>query len=66
MGHRKGHSALHLLGCALVSRFEALHVKTQYRRQLPDGHLLQGAALALAPVQHVEIDIVPAIGLNQS
>ena len=49
VSHREGHSALHLLGCALVSGLEALHVQAQHRRQLPDGHLLACTARALAP-----------------
>jgi len=49
MAHREHHSAVHLHGGALVSGLEALHVQTQHRRQLPDGHLLQGCALALTP-----------------
>ncbi len=50
MSHWESHPAFHFLGGTLVCGFEALHVQTQHRRQLPDGHLLQGCALALAPV----------------
>lgn len=53
VGHREGHSALHLFGGPLVRSLEALHVQAQHRRQLPDGHLLDCCPLTLAPARDI-------------